>query len=69
VPQLSYFHARYSEFDAQVHIETGEILQGALPRRAARLVEEWRQLHQLELAHAWITARVTGDFAKIEALP
>ena len=33
-----HFHARYGENEIRVNIETGEILSGAFPRRAQRLV-------------------------------
>jgi len=36
-----HFHARYGEYEAQVLISCGEVLNGALPRRALRLVKEW----------------------------
>lgn len=39
--QPPHFHALYQGHEALVSIETGEVLQGRLPRTAARLVQEW----------------------------
>lgn len=33
-------HVKYGEHLGLVHIETGEVLEGALPRRALRLVQD-----------------------------
>ncbi len=48
-----HFHVEYQGHEAFVAIETGEIIDGRLPRRAARLVKEWCLDHQSELAHNW----------------
>ena len=48
-----HFHARYGEYEAKFSVETGEIREGNLPRRARLLVEEWYALHTDELAVAW----------------
>lgn len=42
----SHFHAAYGEFEALVSVETGEVLEGRLPKRAAKLVAEWTSLHR-----------------------
>jgi hypothetical protein len=48
-----HFHARYGEHQAKVSITTGEIIDGALPRRATRLVAEWASEHRTELLGCW----------------
>jgi hypothetical protein len=48
-----HFHAKYGEYHAKIHLGTGEIIAGKLPRRAISLVEEWRVLHRAELASCW----------------
>lgn len=48
-----HFHARYGEHQAQVSITTGEVIEGDLPRRAARLVSEWSSEHRAELLTCW----------------
>ena len=44
-----HFHAIYAEHEALVKIDDGSIVRGVLPRTAARLVEQWRELHVDEL--------------------
>ena len=53
---LLTFHAKYGEYEAVVHIDGG-VAEGRLPRRALRLVSEWREAHRDELAENWILAR------------
>lgn len=55
-----HFHAIYGRDDAEVEISTGDILKGRLPKRAQRLVREWRREYQRELEHNWTLAR-TGQ--------
>ena len=47
-----HFHVRYGGNKARVALD-GTVLAGALPRRAARLVVEWAQLHGDELEDCW----------------
>jgi len=48
-----HFHAKYSGDEAMVDIRTGDVIRGALPRRAVSLVNEWRALHEEELMDNW----------------
>ena len=48
-----HFHARYGEHKASVSIESGRIIEGDLPQRQFRLVNEWWALRQAELAANW----------------
>ncbi|MCM2286741.1 MAG: DUF4160 domain-containing protein [Desulfobacula sp.] len=48
-----HFHALYGEFNAVFDIETMEVLEGDLPRRAEQLVREWGQSYQTELREMW----------------
>jgi hypothetical protein len=52
-----HFHAIYGEHEAFVGIETGEVIEGALPRAAARLVREWALARQDQLVENWRRAR------------
>src|SRR5207248_6989482 len=52
-----HFHARYAEHEASIRIDTLEILEGLLPRRAFSLVLEWAALHRAELIDDWERAR------------
>ncbi len=48
-----HFHAQYGDDSVSICIDSGATLNGHLPRRAARLVEEWRVQHADELRTAW----------------
>lgn len=64
-----HFHARYGEYDAQVLIESAQILHGRLPRRALGLVREWVELHREELAANWERAHSDEPLVTIDPLP
>lgn len=53
----AHFHAEYGEYEAQVGIESFELLNGELPGRALGLVVEWAERHQEELRANWQRAR------------
>ena len=63
----AHFHARYAEHKASVDLE-GEVLAGALPSRALRLVREWTLLHAEELLANWDRARAEEPLLPIEPL-
>jgi Domain of unknown function (DUF4160) len=44
-----HFHAAYNDFEALMSIESGEIMQGDLPKKQLRLVQAWTELHREEL--------------------
>ena len=48
-----HVHARYGEYEAKVSVVSGEVIEGSLPRRAARLVAEWVGEHSDELQACW----------------
>jgi len=52
-----HFHAIYAEYEALIEIETGNIHEGFLPKKALELVNEWRLLHLEELSDAWQKSR------------
>ena len=64
-----HFHARYGQHRARVAIETGELLDGELPSRAARLVRQWAALHRDELKTNWMLAERKQLVQPIEPLP
>ena len=51
----SHFHAYYGEYNATISIETGEIIEGKLPKNASKLVNQWLKLHRNELQNMWDT--------------
>ena len=48
-----HFHAFHGEHEAQIAIETGEIIEGELPRMARRVVKEWTDANRERLAENW----------------
>jgi hypothetical protein len=44
-----HFHAKYGEYWGKFSIETGDMIEGNLPRRAIRLVQDWIEIHETEL--------------------
>lgn len=63
-----HFHASYGSYEALISINSLEIIQGSLPKRALLLVVEWALLHREELMKAWEIA-VKGEIpAKIKPL-
>lgn len=63
-----HFHARYQDHEAQVLIDSLDILEGSLPRRALALVLEWAALHRRELRADWYKARQGEPLDPIEPL-
>ena len=48
-----HFHAIYGEHVGLFNIDTLEMIEGDLPKRARKLVLEWAELHRHELAEMW----------------
>ena len=65
----AHFHARYGEYDAQVALDGSSILEGELPGRAFRLVQEWARLHAAELTANWELAQQLEPLVEIDPLP
>jgi hypothetical protein len=52
-----HFHAVYGEFEANVSIDAGQVIEGRLPRNAAQLVKEWTARHRAELESTGVALR------------
>lgn len=52
-----HIHAAYQGFEALVEIRTGNISEGHLPKKAAKIVKEWCFVHQIELLDNWERAQ------------
>jgi hypothetical protein len=52
-----HFHARYGDHEALVDLNTLDVLEGEVPRRALALTLEWAALHREELRSNWERAR------------
>ena len=59
-----HIHAIYGEYVGAIDINTFEMLEGDLPTKALKLVQEWTSLHQAELLNIWNTQ----NFVKIAPL-
>lgn len=64
-----HFHVFYGGDEAQLSIETLEILRGKLPKRAYNLVVEWALSHREDLRRAWEQAARPESIDPIEPLP
>ena len=63
-----HFHVEYAEYKASVNIQTLEIIDGKLSRRAQELVLDWAELHQIELLEDWELCRQHQEPKQIEPL-
>ena len=63
-----HFHVEYAEYKASVNIQTLEIIDGKLSRRAQELVLDWAELHQAELLEDWELCRQHLEPKQIEPL-
>jgi hypothetical protein len=66
--QPPHFHAYYGEAEAIYAIQTIEVLEGGLPRRAHNLVLEWVSERRVELMANWNQARRGQPLAQIAPL-
>lgn len=53
---LPHVHAMYAGDEAVFSIDSGEFIDGSLPRRQTRLVQAWIELRRDELMAAWSLA-------------
>ena len=63
-----HFHALYGEHEAKIAIDTGQLMEGTLPRRAMRLVSEWALERKPELMNNWDHARSGRQLEKLRGL-
>ncbi|WP_245590002.1 DUF4160 domain-containing protein [Desulfonatronum lacustre] len=49
----AHFHAVYGEYVGLFNIETLEMIEGDLPKRAMKLVLEWARVNQEEMKKMW----------------
>ena len=59
-----HIHAIYNKNIAVIDIQTLEVIEGEIPKRALRLVKEWVFIHKNEIKDIW----ETQQFKKIEPL-
>lgn len=58
----SHIHALYGEYIGEFNIQTGQMIEGDLPLKAQKLVQEWLALYKNQLQAMW-------DSQIIEKLP
>lgn len=63
-----HFHALYAEYEVLINIQTLEIIQGTMPRRALALILEWASLHRKELEEDWLLCEKNQSLKKIAPL-
>jgi hypothetical protein len=63
-----HFHAYYGDQAAKISIDTLELLEGRLPKRAFALVVEWALTHRPELRADWERAERHESLLPIEPL-
>ena len=63
-----HFHAVYQGEAIKVNINTLEVMEGDMSRRARALVLEWAALHRAELRQAWELASRNQEPSKIAPL-
>ena len=64
-----HFHALYAGDVAKIAIDTLQIIDGSLPKRALALVIDWASIHQQELLEAFARAaalQAPGQIAPLE---
>lgn len=61
---LHHFHAVYGEYVGLFSIDTLDMIEGDLPKRAKKLVIEWAKSNQVELKKMWDTQ----EFHKLSPL-
>ncbi len=59
-----HFKVKYGEFEANIMIENGNILNGDFPVNKLKLVSAWAEIHRDELLKMWNSK----NFHKIEPL-
>lgn len=63
-----HFHAYYGEHEAIIAIQTLDVMEGKLPKRALAMVLEWAVEHRQELLEDWERAEQHLPLHKIEPL-
>ena len=59
-----HFKVKYAEFEANILIKNGNLLNGDLPVSKLKLEQSWTEIHKEELLEMWISK----DFHKVNPL-
>jgi hypothetical protein len=63
-----HIHVEYSEFQASISIDDGEILIGNFPKQKLKLVQAWIEIHREDLMVNWKLAINGKQIFKIQPL-
>ena len=66
---LPHFHADYAGESASIHIGTGKVIAGRLPRRALRMVRQWESMRRDDLLANWELVRAKEPLNPVDPLP
>ena len=50
-----HIHALYGDYNGVIDIQTLDMIEGDLPRKALNMVREWAADYQAELLEMWMT--------------
>ena len=50
-----HIHVIYGDFSGVIDIQTGKMIEGDLPGRALKMLDEWLQQYRTDLLHIWDT--------------
>ena len=59
-----HIHAIYGEYIGAIDIRTNKLIEGDLPNKALKLVNEWIDIHREEILEMWETQK----FKKIKPI-
>ncbi len=63
-----HFHAVYGDHEAQVNLETLEVIEGSVPKRVMAMILEWALAHRDEIRRDWQLAGEHQPLRHIEPL-
>lgn len=64
----AHFHVKFGSMWAAIDVHSGELVDGALPRKKLKKIEEWRKLHIEELLKNWEIVSKNGSPNKVAPL-
>ena len=65
---LPHIHVKYNEDEAIFSIESGELIEGSLPKSKVRLVQAWIEIHREDLMANWKLAIIGEKVFQIDPL-
>ena len=65
---VPHIHVKYSDDEAVFNIQTGEMIEGVLPKAKIKLVEAWIEIHKEDLLANWQLAVNGENVFKIDPL-